>query len=412
MVIGLPIVFAMILSSLSVLTISSPSFLFVIPQRLLFSLDSYSLLAVPLFLLAGEVMNIGGITRRIIVFADSLVGHIKGGMCHVNIVISMVFAGVSGSSTADAAAVSSVMVPAMLEQGYDEDIAVSVTAASSTIGPIIPPSIPLIIYSSITGLSIGRLFLAGIIPGILFGLSMMVVSYIYAIKRGYPSGRRRTLKEISKNLVSVLPALAAPLVILIGIVGGIFTATEAGGVAVLYSLIVGLFYGELSLEKLRQVLIKTGKNTAIILIIIAASSVLGWILAVNQFPVMLTDFLTGISSNAHVIVFIIIAILLIVGLFIEGLAAMTILVPVLAPIIVLLGYDPIQFAMVFLLCMSIGAITPPVGLLLFVTCGVTNIPLKNVKHTIWVFALGMLVITIMIALFPPLSTFVPTFFMK
>lgn len=411
-IIGLPIAFGMLVSSLGVLTLSGPSFIFVIPQRILFALDSYSLLAVPLFLFAGEVMNAGGITQRIIKFSNSLVGHIKGGMCHVNIVISMVFAGVSGSSTADAAAVSSVLVPSMIKEGYDEDITISVTSASSTIGPIIPPSIPLILYGSLTGLSVGRLFLAGIIPGLLFGLSMMLVSFIISIKRGYPKRKREKITIIIKNFIYVTPALLAPVIILGGIVGGVFTATEAGAVAVFYSLLVSMFYRELSLGKLKLALLKTGKNTSVVLILIACASVLGWIMAINQFPIHISNFLTGLSSNPYIVVFVIIFILLIVGLFIEGLAALTILAPVLSPIVVSLGYDPIQFAMVFLLCISIGAITPPVGILLFTTCGVTNIPLKRVGKTIWFFVLGMLAVTLIIAFFDPLSTYLPSLLMN
>lgn len=411
-IIGLPIAFGMLVSSLGVLTLSGPSFIFVIPQRILFALDSYSLLAVPLFLFAGEVMNAGGITQRIIKFSNSLVGHIKGGMCHVNIVISMVFAGVSGSSTADAAAVSSVLVPSMIKEGYDEDITISVTSASSTIGPIIPPSIPLILYGSLTGLSVGRLFLAGIIPGLLFGLSMMLVSFILSIKRGYPKRKREKITIIIKNFIYVTPALLAPVIILGGIVGGVFTATEAGAVAVFYSLLVSMFYRELSLGKLKLALLKTGKNTSVVLILIACASVLGWIMAINQFPIHISNFLTGLSSNPYIVVFVIIFILLIVGLFIEGLAALTILAPVLSPIVVSLGYDPIQFAMVFLLCISIGAITPPVGILLFTTCGVTNIPLKRVGKTIWFFVLGMLAVTLIIAFFDPLSTYLPSLLMN
>jgi len=370
-----------------------------------------SLLAVPLFLFAGGLMNTGGITKRIMDFANTLVGHIKGGMCHVSVLSCMIFAGVSGSSNADAAAISSIAVPSMLREGYDKDVAISVVACGGTIGPIIPPSIPLIIYGSITGLSIGRLLLAGILPGILFGILLMVVSSLYAIKRNYPVKQRAMIKEVWVMFKKAILALFAPVVILGGIVSGIFTATEAGAIAVLYCLIVTAIFKQLSFKKIKEVLFYTAYSSAAVLFVITAGSLFGWILAIGQFPAAISEFITSITVNPNGAILIIIAIMMMVGFFIEGLAAMAILVPVFVPIIDFIGYNQLQFAIVFLLCISIGAITPPVGVVLFTVCGVTNNPLKSVGMTIYIFALGMLVATLFVAFIPQLSLFIPNLFL-
>ena len=410
--IGLPICFSMLISSLLTLMIAGGFPLDVVVQRVVFSLDSMSLLAVPLFLFAGELMNSGGITKRIMDFSSTLVGHIKGGLCHVSILACMIFAGVSGSSNADTAAVSSIAVPAMRKEGYHDDVAISVVACGGTIGPIIPPSIPLIIYASITSLSVGRLLMAGIVPGILFGLALMVVSSLYARKRNYPARKRASLPEIWSAFKQAIFALFAPVVILGGIVSGVFTATEAGAVAVLYCIIVSALYKELNWTKIKEALLNTVRSSAAVLIIIAAGSLFGWILAIDQFPTMVSNLIGSITSNPSMTILLIIGIMLVVGLFIEGLAAMAIFVPVFAPIIAGIGYDPVQFAIVFLLCISIGAITPPVGMVLFTACGVTNTPLKSVGKTIYIFAFGMLVAALLVAFVPDLSLFIPRLFMK
>ena len=408
---GTPISFAMLISAAITLLVNGGFPMDVLVQRVVFSLDSMSLLAVPLFLFAGELMNAGGITKRIMDFCSAVVGHIKGGLCHVSVLACMIFAGVSGSSNADTAAVSSIAVPAMRDEGYDDDVAVSVVACGGTIGPIIPPSIPLIIFGSITSISVGRLLLAGMIPGIIFGLALMGVSSIYAHKRNYPTRPRAKLIDIWKAFRKSILALFAPVVILGGIVSGVFTATEAGAIAAVYCLIVSAIYKELSLKKIKEAILNTARSSASVLIIIAAGTLFGWILAIAQFPSAVAAFIGNLTSNSTVIIMIFIGMMLVIGLFIEGLAAMAILVPVFMPIITSIGYDPVQFGILFLLCISIGAITPPVGMVLFTACGVTNTPLKRVGKTIYIFAFGMLIATLFIAFIPQLSLFVPNLLM-
>ncbi len=407
---GMPISFSMLVSSLLTLAISQKIPLNVMVTRISYGLDSFTLLAIPLFLFAGELMNAGGITARIMQFCQKLLGHIKGGLCHVSILACMIFAGVSGSSNADTAAVSSIAVPMMRDSGYDDDVSVSVVACGGTIGPIIPPSIPLVIYSSLTGLSIGRLLLGGIIPGILFGVALMAVSSVYAYKRNYPTHQRASLKVIWNAFIHAILALLAPIVLLFGITSGVFTATEAGGVLAVYCLIVSAIYKELSWKSIFNALKNTAVSSASILLILAAGSLFGYILAIDQFPTHVSALIMGISNNGTVIILLIIFIMLIVGLFIEGLAAMTILVPVFVPIINAIGYDPYQFAILFLLCISIGAITPPVGMVLFTACGVTNTPLSKVGKTIYIFAFGMLVATLIQAFIPGLTLWIPNLF--
>ena len=408
LVLGVPIAFSMLLSALAaVLLDGSFSSLLFIAQRMLYSIDSMSLLAVPLFIFAGELMGSGGITRRIMHFCNSLVGHVKGGMCHVSILACMIFAGVSGSSNADTAAVASITVPTMRKEGYDDDVAVSCVAAGGTIGPIIPPSTTLLIYATITGDSPGRLLMAGLLPGVLFGLSLMVVSSIYARKRNYPTLTRSSLREVGSSFLQAIPALLAPAIILAGISSGVFTATESGAIAALYGLIVGICYRELNWKEVIRALKNTAMSTGSIMFIIAAAAPFGWVLTRARFPDMLIGFITSISSSLAGTTIVIIAIMLLVGLFMEGMAAMMILVPVLQPLMVGMGYDPIQFGILFLLCISIGAITPPVGICLFTACGVTNTPISRIGKTVYIFALGMLIATLIQAFFPPLTTLVP-----
>ena len=408
---GIPIGFAMGISSLIALLISGSIPLLIIPQRITVALDSFPLLAVPLFILTGELMNTGGITRRIIDFANALVGHLRGGLSHVNVLASMLFAGVSGSATADAAGIGAVLIPSMTKEGYDTDLAISVTAASATIGPIIPPSVTMVIYSSITGLSIGKLFLAGIIPGILFGLSQMAVGYIYSVRRKYPTKPKTPFRELLLALRRAFFPMLAPVIILWGIVGGVFTATEAGAVAVLYALILGFVYREITLKQLYTLLLRTGQSTAVVLIIIACANSFGWILATQQLPMVVVNMLTSFSSNPTVIFLLIIAALLLIGTVVEGLAALIILVPVLTPLAATYGYDPIHFALIVVLLLAIGTITPPVGILLFVTCGVARQPLKAVGSIIWVFVAGMICIVLLVTFFPPLATYLPELLM-
>ncbi len=409
LVIGVPIAVAMGMGAV-IAMMSSPHLLIMVPQKMFTTLDSFSLTAVPLFLFAGELMNCTGITRRIVAFAKSIVGHLRGGLCHASTLAGMLFAGVSGSATADAAAIASTAVPAMEDEGYGRDVAVSVVAAAGTMGPIIPPSITMVIYSSITGLSIGALFLAGIVPGVLFGASQMAVSHFIARKRGYEPTGEFQFSNVWKYGKDAALSLGAPVVILLGIVGGAFTPTEAGAVAAAYALFVGIVNRELTLRKLYLAMLNSGLYSSVVLIVIGSASIFGWILATEQLPMHVQGFLIGLTDNRHVMFLLIVISLLLIGMIMEGLAAMVILVPILTPVAANFGYDPIHFALVILLCLGIGTLTPPVGIVLYTVCAVSGTPPSAVGRTIWIYVLGMLMVTLLVTFVPLLATFLPGVF--
>ncbi len=405
--VGMPLAFAMGISA--TLGIAVHDFLpfELVAQRTLNALDKFPFLAVPMFILAGELMNTSGITERIIRFCMALVGHMRGGLGLVNVLASMFFAGISGSATADAAGLGKVLIPAMIREGFDDDYSVAVTAASSTIGPIIPPSVLMIVYASMTNLSIGRLFLAGLIPGLLIGFALMVLAYVYAVRRNYPRREWNGFKELFRSFrLAVLP-LIAPIIIIVGIVGGVFTATEAGTVVVMYALTLGYFYGELDRRSLYRAMVQAVESTTVILFIIASASILGWLLAMGKFPAMLVATLTGLTSNVNVLILLIVIALLILGLVMDGMAILVILVPVMSPVAQALGIDPIHFATLMVVCVMIGGVTPPVGILLYIACQVGGVPLARVTRTIWNFVIVMIFVALLIAYIPPLTTWLP-----
>ena len=407
LIVGVPVAFAMALAALASIYYSGTVPFHIIPQRMFNSLNSFPLIAVPLFVLAGELMNTGGITTRIINFAQACVGHIRGGLGHVNVIASMLFAGVSGSSTADAAGIGKVLIPAMINEGFDEDFSVSITAASATIGPIIPPSIVMVVYGSMTNLSIGKLFLAGFVPGVLIGLVFLVISYLFAIKRGYTKKPRATLKELLAAFKAAFFSLLAPVIIFGGIIGGVFTATEAGAVAVLYTLLLNVCYRSITSARLYRILFRSAITTSIVLIILGCAAAFGWVVAREQLPATLIHLIEGLTTNPSLQILAIIGMLFFIGLFVEGMAALIILIPVLSPMSAALGVDPIQFATLVIIVIVTGTITPPVGLLLYVSCGVAEVPLKTVTKTIWIFVLGMLVVILMVAYIPGITMFLP-----
>jgi len=409
---GVPMAFSAGFSSLIAFILKSPLPPVIVIQKIYNQLDSFSLMAVPLFVLTGQLMTSGGITRRIINFSRIFVGKIPGSLSHVNVLTSMLFAGISGSATADTAGVGSILIPAMLEEGYEEDWAVGITAASSTIGPIIPPSVLMIVYGAITQLSIGRLFLAGLIPGILVGISLLVVGYILAKRRR----KERPAFHITPNEAWIAfqdcwPTLLTPVIIIVGITGGVFTPTEAGVVSALYAFALGIIYGELSVKRIIDTLWVTAKSTIIVLFIIGCAAPFGWVLTHENVPVYIVDFLTSLSSHPAMMMLFTIVIMLISGLFIDGLAAMLIFVPVLFPVANQLGIDPYHFAVVIIVAIEIGGITPPVGILLYIACGVNNIPVRNVSPLIWVFVFALVVVLFLVAYIPLLATFVPDLLM-
>ncbi|KYH33111.1 TRAP transporter large permease [Neomoorella mulderi] len=414
LVLGVPITFSMGFSAVLAFVLGhSPIPWLVIPQRLFVAMDSFPLMAIPLFILAGELMNTGGITSRIVQFASSLVRHIRGGFAHVTIVASMIFAGISGAAAADASAIGAMMVPAMEKSGYDRDYAVAVTASAATIGPIIPPSILMIIYGSITGLSIGGLFLGGFIPGILVGLAFMLVAYIIARKRGYGSQPRASLSEVWSSFKGALAALLMPVIILGGILSGVFTATEAGVIAVAYGFIVGLFITrELKFMDIKRILVDSAVVSAVTMLIIAAAQVMGWILAIEQAPRLAVNGLLSLSNNGQVVLMLLLAFLYVLGFFFDGTAAMILLVPLFQPIVAQFGFDPIFFADLVIITILVGCITPPVGITLFISCSIAKVKLTEGSRAIWPFVAAMLAVVALIAFFPSLITFLPNLILK
>lgn len=404
---GVSIAFALGLASVVAIVVGGTIPLEIVAQRIVNTVDKSTLLAVPLFVLAGEVMNSGGITQRLMDFARALVGHLRGGLAQVNVVASMFFAGVSGSATADAAAFGKILIPAMRREGFDDGFSVSVTSATATLGPILPPSVVMIIYASMTNLSIGRLFLAGLVPGLLIGLAFMVLCAVFAVQRNYPKHAWVGFPALLGAFQAAFFALIAPAIIAGGIVGGVFTATEAGAIVVAYAMILGAIYGDLTWRKLRESLWSAAESTGIILFMVATASVVGWLLAIGGFPVLVVDTITALGDSYTMVILLIIVVLLLVGMVLDGMAAMIILVPVLFPVAAQLGMDQIQFAMVVILCIMIGAITPPVGLLLYISCQVGGVPYSCIGWSICPFVGVMILVTVAVAFIPALSLWLP-----
>jgi C4-dicarboxylate transporter DctM subunit len=370
--------------------------------------DSLPLLAIPYFILAGALMEHGGISLRLVKFATAVVGHIRGGLGMVAVVASMIFAGISGSAAADTSAIGSIMMPAMIRRGYKRGFVVVLQASAGTIGPIIPPSILMIIYGSMTGLSIGRLFLAGFIPGVLVGLSLMALTYYYARRDGYEGEPRATWRETIAATWEALPAMALPVVIIGGILAGVFTATEAGVTAVVYALIVGFsVYGELSLKDLPRIFANAAMTSFGLMFIVANAAMFGWVLAREEFPRLTVGLLTSLTSDPHVIMLLVILFLLLLGCFVETISAMIIFVPMLFATGAAYKLDPVHFAMVIVIMLLIGTITPPVGILLYLTCAMTKTPISEALRYVTPFVIVMMAVVILVAFVPQISLFVP-----
>ncbi len=407
---GVPVAFSLGVSSLLYLIIADIP-LSIIPQRMFGGLNSFTLLCIPGFILAGNLMNAGGITDRIIHFANSLLGHIRGGLGLANVGASMGFAGISGTALADTASIGSVMIPSMKKQGYGAGFSSAVTASSSVVGPIIPPSLPMIIVGTLGAISIGDLFVAGVIPGALLGLGLMIPTYLISVKRNYPKGERSSLKEIFSSFWGAFWALFMTVIILYGILGGYFTPTEASIIAVLYAIIVGLFiYRELTIKDLPGVILNSMTTAASIMLLVAFANLFGWIMTREQIPQMIADSILGFSTNAAVVILLIMLLLLFVGTFMETIAALVILFPVLLPVATQIGMDPIQFGVVMVLTLMLGLMTPPVGVCLFVASQIGRVSMGKVTiELIPFFAVGIFVL-LLVAFVPQVTLFLPSLF--
>lgn len=377
-----PVGYALIIASIPGILLSGMP-LDVIPKRLFTACDSFPYMAVPFFLLAGTLMSQGGISKRLIAFANALIGRFSGGLGLVSVAACMFFAAISGSSAATTAAIGGIMIPEMEKRGYERDFAAAVNAAGGTIGVIIPPSIPFVTYGILTGASVGTLFLAGFGPGLLMGLSMMAVIWAVSRRRGWREVHRAGWREVGRSFRQAALAILMPVVVLGGIYSGRFTPTEAAVIAVFYGLIVGMFaYRSISLRSLAGILREAAVSSAQTLLLICAANVFAYVLTYNRIPDMVASFVLGLSSSKWVVLLLVDVLLLVVGTFMDTVAALIILVPILYPAVSQLGVDPVHFGMIVCVGLAIGMITPPFGCCLFVACGTAGISLERITRRV------------------------------
>ncbi len=413
LLLGVPVAWGIGLSSLFTMLVSIPTMpaFTTVAQRMATGLDSFALLAIPFFVLAGQIMNRGGIAQRLVNFARTLVGALPGGLAHVNIIAAMLFGAIAGSAAAAASAIGSFMTKAMTDEGYSREFSAAVNITASTTGLIIPPSNVLIVYSLASGgVSIAALFLAGYVPGILTGLALMTAAGIWAKRKGMTQGKRSSLGEIWKSFIAALPGLLLLVVVIGGIVGGIFTATEASAVAVLYCLLLTFVYREISWKELPEVFLQSVATTAIVMLLIGASMSMSWIMAYENIPQSITELLLSVSDSKIVVLLIINAILLFVGIFMDMTPAVLIFTPIFLPVVTQLGISPIHFGIMMVLNLCIGLCTPPVGSILFVGVGVANTTIEKVIKPLLLFFLAMVICLLLVTYIPGLSLWLPGVF--
>ena len=409
---GFPVAFSLGISSL-VYFIGNDMSLYMFAQRFFGGLNSFTLLCIPGFVFAGSLMNQGGITERLIGFCNKLIGHIRGGLAIANVLASMLFAGISGTALADTVSVGGILIPAMKKEGYDSDFSCAVTAASSCIGPIIPPSVPMIMAATMTGLSVGKMFAAGIIPGILMGGGMILVSYWISVKRNYPKAERRaTLKEIMSSAKESFFAILMTLIILSSILFGIVTPTEASILAVVYGIFVGFFvYKELTVERLIKCMKDTAVSSAAIMVLVGMANVFAYILTKEQIPQMVADAMLALTTNKYIILILINLLLVFVGMFMETIAAILILFPVLLNLVIGVGVDPIQFGVMVVLNLVIGLCTPPVGVCLFAATNIGETKLTGVIKELVPYLICNFGVLILVTFVPAITTGIATLIM-
>jgi len=413
LVFSVPVAWSIAISSLLTIMVSVPLLpsLTTVSQRIATGLDSFALLAIPFFILSGQIMTEGGIASRLISFAKTLVGFLPGGLALINIISAMLMGSIAGSAMASASAMGSILGPEMEKEGYSKEFGVAVNITSATTGLVIPPSNVLIVYSLASGgVSVAALFLAGYIPGILTGLFLMIVAMIWSKKNNYKVGKRATLKEVFIEFVNAIPSLFLLVVVVGGIIIGIFTATEASAIAVLYTLILGFIYRELTVKGMPKVLLESIETTAIVMLLIGASMCMSWVLSFENIPQDISTFLLGISDNKIIILLIINLILLIVGVFMDMTPAVLIFTPIFLPVVTSLGMDPTHFGIIMVLNLCIGLCTPPVGSVLFVGVGIANTTITKVIKPLIPFFLVMILSLFLVTYIPMLSLFLPELF--
>ena len=403
---GMPIAYSLGIASAGYMLMSGTS-LAMMAQRMVNGANSFTMLAIPFFFMAGELMNISGVTDKIINMAKALVGHFKGGLAQVNIVASVFFAGVSGSATADTAALGSTLIPKMVEEGYDLDFSAAITVASSCVGPIIPPSITLVLYGILAGEDVGKLLIAGIVPGVIIALFQMVYTHFYAVKMDYPSYPKATPREMGKAVTSGFSALMMPIIIG-GTLSGVFTPTESAAVAVLYGIIIGFFiYRNLKVPQFYESLKRVGVQSMNNMFILAAAACFSWVLTITKAADVLVNLMLGISTNKYVVMLMILALLMFIGFFMQASQALVVLTPMLLPVVKAVGIDPIHFGIVMVVALTFGGCTPPVGSMLFVVNSITKMGFARLTKAMVPLYIPLLGALLVIAFVPQLSMFLP-----
>ena len=409
---GVPISMSMGLATAIALVVGGHAgFFFIIPQQMVEGVDHAALLAIPFFILAGNLMNVSGMTDKIFDFASATVGHIRGGLAQVNVLASMVFAGISGAAVADQAGLGTVEIKAMSERGYERPFSAAITAASSAVGPIIPPSIPLVIYAYIAGESVGRMFLGGVIPGIVIGVSLMITNYILSYKKDFPRMERASLKTILLTGRDGLVALIAPLIILGSIFSGVVTATESGVLASIYALGVGFIYKGLSWKKIWDALFETMAMTTVIMFIIAFATAMGWLFAYEQIPQKAAEGMLLFTDNAYVFLFLLIIFMLLIGTVLEGIPALLILLPLLLPLADQFSIDRVHFGLIMVYGILIGMVTPPMGVALYIMVEVAHVSFEDMVVAILPYLIPLLAVLFLITYIPELTTYLPNLLM-
>ncbi|WP_299108319.1 TRAP transporter large permease [uncultured Winogradskyella sp.] len=411
--IGTPVAWSISISSVLTMLVSIPALpaFTTVSQRMGTGLDSFALLAIPFFILSGQLMNKGGIAHRLIAFAKTLVGSLPGGLALINVIGAMLMGAIAGSAMASASAMGSILGPEMEKEGYSKEFGAAVNITSATTGLIIPPSNVLIVYSLASGgVSIAALFLAGYIPGILTGLFLMIVASFWAKKKRYKLGKRSSFKEVFKTFIDALPSLFLLVIVIGGIVTGVFTATEASAIAVFYTLVLGFVYKEINMKSLPEILLDSSVTTAVVMLLIGASMSMSWVMSYENIPQNISSSLLAISDNKIIILLIINLILLFVGIFMDMTPAVLIFTPIFLPVVVDLGMDPVQFGIIMVLNLCIGLCTPPVGSVLFVGVGVAQTTIQKVMKPLLPLFLAMIVALFLVTYFPQLTLWLPSLF--
>jgi C4-dicarboxylate transporter DctM subunit len=410
-ILGVPISFALGLGALFYMWNVEGLPVMIFAQRMLRGADSYTLMAIPMFILAGSILNKGGLTYRVMALTKSFVGHITGGLAHMNILISMIFAGISGSANADAAGIGKILIPAMIKEGYEPNFSAAITASSSCIGPLIPPSVLFVLYGGIALVPIADLFLAGAVPGILLGLFQMAISYIIAKKNKYPRYPLSTLKQLFKNIINSWTALVAPIIIVGGILSGVFTPTEAGGVAVMYSIVISIFiYREVKVKDLMLIVSDAVISSAMVMFIISTGLTFTWMISRERIPIFVLKYISLVAHSSTEALFLISILLLFLGMFFSVTANLIMMLPVLLPVADAFKINPIQFGVFVVFTLLIGAVTPPVGLPMHIVCNIAKIPITEFVKANMPFYISFILTMILIILFPQVTLWLPSLF--